>query len=137
MKNTFRLISLLVILLILIGTSAACTSGSSSATYESTIRDYADPATETTLQGLSEGNLAKYTQNANSEFKAAVTQDIIDKTATQINSQLGDYVSKEFLSIEEQEGFIIVHYKAEFTKGGVGVRMIFDQNHLVTGQWFE
>lgn len=137
MRKTFKLISLLAILLILIGSSAACTSGPSSDSEESAIRDYADPATETMLQGLSESNLAKYTQNANSIFKAAVTQEILDTTATQMDSQLGKYTSKEFLSFEKQEGYIIVHYKAKYTKSEVGIRMIFDKDHLVTGQWFE
>jgi hypothetical protein len=136
MRKTFGLISLLVIGLIISG-PIACTSSSSSALDESAIRDYADPATETILQGLSESNLMKYTQNANSEFKAAVTQEILDKTATQINSQLGNYASKEFLRVEEQEGYIIVHYKAEYTKGDVGIKMVFDKDHLVAGQWFE
>jgi len=137
MKIILRLISLLVILLIIISGSIACTSSSSPASDESAIRDYADPATETTLQGLSESNLAKYTQNANSEFKAAVTQEILDKTATQIDSQLGNYVSKEFLRMEEQEGYFIVHYKAQYTEGEVGIKMVFDKDHLVAGQWFE
>ena len=137
MRKIIGLISLLVILLIIISGPIACNSRSSPASDESAIRDYADPATETTLQGLSESNLAKYTQNANLEFKAAVTQEILDKTATQIDSQLGNYVSKEFLRIEEQEGYIIVHYKAKYTEGEVGIKMVFDKDHLVAGQWFE
>ncbi len=137
MRKIIGLVSLLVVLLILISGPIACTSNSSPASDESAIRDYADPATETILQGLSESNLAKYTQNTNSEFKAAVTQEILDKTATQINSQLGNYASKEFLRIEEQEGYIIVHYTAKYTKGEVGIKMVFDKDHLVAGQWFE
>ncbi len=139
MRNIIGLISLLVILLIIISGPIACKSSSSpgSDMNASAIRDYADPATEMTLQGLSENNLAKYTQNANSEFKAAVTQEILDKTATQMDSQLGNYVSKEFLRIEEQEGYIIVHYKAQYTEGEVGIKMVFDKDHLVAGQWFE
>ena len=104
---------------------------------ESAIRAYADPATETTLHGLSENNLAKYTQNANFEFKAVVNQETFDKTATQINSQLGNYVSKEFLAVWEQDGYIFVHYKAKYAKGEVVIRMVFDKDHLVAGQWFE
>ena len=127
----------MVILLTLLGGVIACKSSPSSTPDESAIRAYADPATETTLQGLSENNLAKYTQYANSEFKAAVTQEILDKTVTQINSQLGAYVSKEFLKTEEQDGYTIVHYKAKYSKGEVGIRMVFDKNHLVAGQWFE
>ncbi len=137
MRKIIGLISLLVILLIIIGGPVACKSSSSPASDESIIRDYADPVTETTLQGLSESNLAKYTQNANLEFKAAVTQEILDKTAIQIDSQLGNYVSKEFLRVEEQEGYIIVHYKAKYTEGEVGIKMVFDKDHLVAGQWFE
>jgi len=137
MTKTIGLISLMVILLTLPGGVIACKSSPSSTPDESAIRAYADPATETTLQGLSENNLAKYTQYANSEFKAAVTQEILDKTATQINSQLGAYVSKEFLKTEEQDGYTIVHYKAKYSKGEMGIRMVFDKNHLVAGQWFE
>jgi len=96
-----------------------------------------DPATETTLQGLSENNLAKYTQYGNAEFKAALTQGVLDKTATQISSQLGTYESKTFLRTEDQQGYIIVHYKAKYSKGEAGIRMVFDKDHLVAGQWFE
>ena len=89
----------------------------------------------TCLEG--KNNLEKYIQYGNAEFKAAVTQQILDATAAQISSELGSYVSKEFLSTEEQEGYTIVHYKATFTKGDVGIRMVFDKDHKVAGQWFE
>jgi len=133
-----RLISFTATLLILLGGVLACSSSQpQTSDVVSAIRAYADPATETTLHGLSESNLAKYTQHANSEFKAAVTQEILDQTAAQINNQLGTYVSKEFLRTEEQGGYTIVHYKVTYTKGEVGVRMVFDEDHLVAGQWFE
>ena len=67
------------------------------------LRAYADPATQTTLQGLSEDNLAKYTQNGNTQFKAAVTQDLLDKVSAQINSQLGTFVSATFSGTEKQD----------------------------------
>ncbi len=137
MRKIVGLISLLVIILTIVSSAIVCKSSPSLTPDESAVRVYADPATETTLQGLSENNLAKYTQYANSEFKAAVTQEILDKTATQINSQLGAYVSKEFLKTEEQDGYTIVHYKAKYSKGEMGIRMVFDKNHLVAGQWFE
>ena len=68
MRKTIGLISLLVILLTIVYGAIACKSSPSSIPDESAIRAYADSATETTLQGLSENNLAKYTQNANLEF---------------------------------------------------------------------
>jgi hypothetical protein len=137
MRKINGLITLSVILLTILGGAVTCQSSSPSTIDESAVRAYADPATETTLQGLSENNLAKYTQYGNPEFKAAVTQEILDEAAAKISGQLGAYESKEFLRIEEQGGYILVHYKAKYEKGEVGIRMVFDQNHLVAGQWFE
>ena len=137
MRKTIHLLLFLVILLTVIGSSIACKSSPATTTNESPVRAYADPATETTLQGISENNLAKYTQYGSPEFKAAVTREILDKTAIQINTQLGAYISKEFLSTEQKEGYVIVHYKAKYAKGDVGIRMVFDKDHLVAGQWFE
>jgi len=127
----------LIMLLTLVGGVIACKSGPSTTPEEDAILAYADPATETTLQGLSEDNLAKYTQYGNAGFKAAVTQEMLDQVADQINNQLGAYESKEFLRTEEQQGYVIVHYKAKYAKGEAGVRMVFDTDHLVAGQFFE
>jgi hypothetical protein len=101
------------------------------------IRDYADPATETTLQGFSEGNMAKYTQYGNAGFKEAVTQKLFDEMVLQIENQFGTYVSQEFMKVGEKDNYILVYYKAKYTRGDVTVRMVFDQDHLVAGQWFE
>jgi hypothetical protein len=103
---------------------------------DSAVRAYADAETETTLRGLSENNLAKYTQYGNPAFKAAVTQDVFDKTVAQINSQLGVYVSKEFQSTEIQQGYTVVYYRAKYTNADVNVKMVFDANHQVAGQFF-
>jgi hypothetical protein len=132
-----RLLIVVAFSLLLLLPVISCQCSSPSNIDESAVRAYADPATETTLQGLSENNLAKYTQYGNPEFKAAVTQEKLDETNAQINDQFGAYESKEFLRIEEQGGYILVHYKATYEKGKVGIRMVFDQDQLVAGQWFE
>ncbi len=137
MIKTTGLISLTVILLTILGGAIACKSSPPPTADESAIRAYADPATEMTLQGMSESDLAKYTEHGDAEFKAAVTQEMLDEAAAQIGGQLGAYVSKEFLKTEEQDGYTIVHYKAKYENGEVGIRMVFDQDHFVVGQWFE
>ncbi len=101
------------------------------------VRAYADPATETTLRGLSADDIAQYTRYFNEATKAAVTAEIVHKTASQLNAQLGRYVSKEYRRIEQKSGYIIVHYRAKYDRGEVGIRMVFDSNQLVAGQWFE
>jgi len=144
MKKILRLTVISLVTLTLISGAMACKSSSTTTTSsttasgdESVVRAYADKATEITLQGLSEDNLSKYTQYGNAAFKAALTQQVLDTTSTQINSQLGSYKSITFLSYEEQQGYIIVHYKAQYSKGETGVKMVFDADHLVAGQWFE
>jgi uncharacterized lipoprotein YehR (DUF1307 family) len=99
--------------------------------------EYASEATETTLQGLSENDLDKYIRYGNPEFKAAVTQEVLDAAAAQIEGQLGAYESIEFLYTEKQGVYTLVHYKAKYAKGEVGIKMVFDEDHMVAGQWFE
>ena len=137
MRKSIVTLSLFIIFSAILNSTIACKPNPSAILDESTIRAYADPATETTLQGLSENNLAKYTQYGNTQFKAAVTQELLTQVADQLNSELGAYKSKQFLRTEEQQGYIIVHYNAKYAKGEVGVRMVFDDDHLVAGQFFE
>jgi len=137
MRKIFGSIALLAILSAIFAGAIACKSSPSSTIDETSVRAYADPATEVTLQGLSENDLEKYTRYGNSEFKAAVTQEVFDSAVAKINSQLGSYESKEFLRINEQGGYTIVRYKAKYAKGEVGIRMVFDRDQLVAGQWFE
>lgn len=138
MNKAIPLLLLVATSIIVISGASGCQSGPPPATIdEGAVRAYADPATEVTLQGFSENDLVKYTQYGNAGFKAAVTQEILDRAATQVGSQLGTYESKEFLRAEEQEGYVVVHYRATYTKGKVGVRMVFDGEHLVAGHFFE
>jgi hypothetical protein len=135
-KKTISSLSLLSILFMIIGGATACVS-TGTPVDETAIRAYADPITDATLKGLSANSLSDYVKSGNAAFKAAVTQSVFDKAVSQINGQLGSYVSVSFLRGEEKDGYVIVHYKATYTKGDVGVRMIFDKDHLLAGQWFE
>ena len=65
-----------------------------------------------------------------------MTQDILDTTAAQVGGQLGDFQSIEFLRAEQSDGYVVVHYRATYARGKVGVRMVFDQDKLIAGQWF-
>lgn len=151
MNKTAQII-LIIILMTIIGSSAACSSKSTAANTTSStvsgtvtstatsddaaIRAWADSETETTLQGLSEDSLAKYTQYGDAQFKTAVTQAILDQTAAALKGQIGTYISKEFLSTGSVQGYIQVYYNAKYTNATVKVLMSFDANHQVAGQHF-
>lgn len=120
--------------------SGACSSSPTKtpdSTEVASVRAYADPATKTTLEGLSENNLSKYTQYANAQLKAAVTQDSLDQIYGPLNKQLGKFVSITFVSIERQDAYTVVRYNAKYEKGEVGARMVFDADELIAGQWFD
>ena len=137
MRKTPGLLIIVVAVLALGIPAVACQSSPSAHPDESLIRQYADSATEVCLHGLSEGDLEKYTQHANDDFKAAVTQEMVNTAATQLENQLGSFKSIEFLSIDQDEDYTIVHYRATYASGDVGVRMVFDRDQLIAGQWFE
>ena len=157
MNKNGQIILIDTILITIISSTVACSSNSTTPTRVSTtvtptvsstitssvsdadiaaIRAWADSETETTLQGLSEDNLAKYTQYGDAGFKTAVTQAILDQAATALKAQIGTYVSKEFLSTGTAQGYILVYYTAKYTNSTVKVQMSFDANHQVAGQHF-
>jgi hypothetical protein len=140
MKKLMKSCVFLVISLALIAGAVGCSSGSTSTTTTSdpnaAVKAYADPAAELILQGLSEDNLAKYVQNGEDQFKAAVTQAVLDSVAKPLKAQYGDYVSKSFLSVSQAQGYTIVIYNAKFSKGTLKVQISFDADQKVAGQFF-
>jgi hypothetical protein len=137
MRKTGRISLVSVMLAAIIISAVACTSNTTLSAEDNAIRAYADPATETTLQGLSEDNLAKYTQYGDSAFNAALSQAILDSTAVKINNQYGVFISAEFQSTARQQGYTVVYYKAKYAKGSITVKMVFDTDQKVAGQWFQ
>jgi type IV pilus biogenesis protein CpaD/CtpE len=142
MKTVLRIVpKLLIVIVIVILTACTknptATPGAEPAATANPVQSYADPATEITLQGLSENNYEKYTQFFSQATRAAVTKEVFEKSSTQIQAQLGNYVSKTFLSTENKDNYVIVHYQAKYTKGPIKIRMVFDTNQQIAGQWFE
>lgn len=138
MKKTISLLFLSALLIAMIGGLTGCKSTSSTTLSDAdkTVMAYADPATEITLQGLSEDNLAKYIQYGDTAFKAALTQAILDQTSIPLKTQVGDYVSKTYLNFTAKDGYILVYYSVKYTKTTLKVQMTFDTDHMVAGQFF-
>jgi hypothetical protein len=99
--------------------------------------DYARTPAETMMKAIIADNLEEYVKYGDAQFKAAVTQEILDTVAGPMKTKYGDFESLTYLSTETQDSYVIVHYKAKFAKGEIGLRMVFDQDHLVAGQFFE
>ena len=97
--------------------------------------DYARAEAETTLQGLSEADLEKYTRYGNAEFKNATDQETLDAISDQFYEHLGGFKSIVYLYAVKEDGHIIVHYKANYAEGVVRVEVDFDANHRIAHRW--
>lgn len=75
-------------------------------------REYADPITENILIGINENNYTRYSE----PFYQAESEYSFNGTRNMIKSEMGDYISKEFWKAESRDKYIIVLYKARFTK---------------------
>ena len=138
-KRTIRIIFGAIIIFGLVTLASGCTDN---AIDVSQVQGYADPITEEILLALNDGNHAKYCEHFDQTMKGATTEDIFSQTNSLIKAKIGDYVSKEFWKIEEQEVYIIVYYKTKFTKetGDVVVKVVFQEiedEMYVSGLWFD
>lgn len=112
-----RLAFILTALLSLVLFAGACASSTPALTptQTSTVREYADPMTENLLQAINQNDYAKFTANFDETMKNSITQEAFGTLKTQLQSRIGDYVSKEFVSTQNQSGFTVVIYSAKFT----------------------
>ena len=138
-KRTIRIIFGAIIIFGLVALASGCTDNVIDV---SQAQRYADPITEEILLALNEGNHAKYCKYFDQTMKQIVTEDVVNQTNSLIKGEIGDYVSKEFLKIEEQEIHTIVYYKVKYTKepGDVVVKVVFQEiegEMYVSGLWFD
>ena len=104
--------------------------------------EYAGAIAEGILQALSENDYAKHSEHFDEMMKNSVPESVFEQTATAIKEKIGDYVSKTFWKVTEQDIYTVVIYKARFTQEpeDVIVRVIFQEisgEIYVSGLWFD
>ena len=113
----------LLIMLVVIGGLAACNNSTTSGP------DYADQITEDAMQSMNVCDYAAHVALYTPEVQSVITEDGFDFTCLQIKDLIGDYIDKEFLSTQTQNGYIIVEYIASFSEepDGVTVSIYFEE----------
>ena len=108
---------------------------------EYTEPEYAGPIAESILQAANEGDYATYSERFNEEMRSAATEAAFLEVSAILKAKIGEYVSKEFWKVEDEGGFTIVYYKANFTQEPeVTVRVVFEEiaeEVYVAGLWFD
>lgn len=104
------------------------------------IRRFADPITENILLMINEDNYVQFSKDFSQQMKTAIPESKYKEMRAGFNSKLGNYVSKEFVSIEIRENYISVSYKAKFSQASAPflIRTVFTRdNHktYLAGFW--
>ena len=104
--------------------------------------EYASQITESILQAMNEDDYAKYTEHFDEMMKNAVTEAVFEENNSLIKSIIGDYESKEFWKVEEEDTYTIVFYKAKFNQepDDVIVQVVFQEiwgTIYVSGLWYD
>lgn len=108
-KSIVKLACGVLIMLIAIASASACAT-------ETAEPDYASQMTESALQGMSDGDFAKYIENFSPAAQSSITEADFDEATQLIKSLIGDYIDKEFWKTGEEDEYTIVYYKADFTE---------------------
>lgn len=116
------------------------TEGQAMWNYCEEIRKVADPATENMLLMLNEGNYNQYIRSFSQQMKAAIPEAKFRELDSTIKGRYGNYVSKEFVSIEIRENYIMVSYKGKFSQEQepILIRSVFTQEEgktYISGFW--
>jgi len=139
-KTTIRIILGIIMMLGLIVSVSACKEEPGIEVGDE--REYADPIAEDILIGMNENDYAKFSQHFDEAMKDATPETNFVQLSAALKQIIGDYVSKEFWKVEEQDIYTIVYYKAKYTKepGDVEVKVVFHEiegEMYVSGLWFD
>ncbi|SMD00544.1 DUF3887 domain-containing protein [Sporomusa malonica] len=131
----------MVIAIILINLMALSGCSAQQPSAEET-KKFADPITENMLLAMNEDNYSRFSQDFDDQMKSALNETQYKNTIPPIKAKIGKYISKEFVSIENKDGYIVVLYKTKFSQesGDVIVRSVFsDKNEkkYISGFWID
>lgn len=106
------------------------------------VKQYADPITENILVAMNEDNYSRFSQDFDEKMKNGLDETTYYNTIPGMKSKIGQYISKELVSAEKKDQFVVVTYKAKFSEeaGDVIVRSVFsDENgkKYISGFWMD
>lgn len=124
---------IVVLLLSLAGAAVAGSAGTEAA---------AEPVTDRLLTGLNENNYRKFSSDFDRGMKENFSEANFRTLHADIKAKIGDYISREFVGMEEKDGYKILIYHAVFSKETqkVVVRTVVSElngQFCVSGFWLD
>ena len=131
-----------IVLTLILGTVLAACSSEKAVTGQERedVLAFAEPKTENLLQSLTNADLSTFTKDMIPEMTQAYTPAQFENLTTLLDTNIGQYVSREVTGVSKTGKFYVVIYKAKFSleDGDVVMRVVFEQSdpHLISGLWF-
>lgn len=102
----------------------------------------ADPVTDRLLTGLNENNYRKFSSDFDQGMKENFSEAHFRTIHADIKAKIGDYISRQFVGMEEKDGYKIMIYHAVFSKEQqkVVVRTVVSELNgqlYVSGFWLD
>ncbi|MBN3038076.1 MAG: DUF3887 domain-containing protein [Candidatus Omnitrophica bacterium] len=106
------------------------------------VRAVAEPILDTILEGFKNNDYVKYSTHLDQTLKEAVSEAKFAQTDSQIESSIGEYVSREYFGFLDQGQMTVVLWKGDFdnTEDDILIKLVIskrDGEYLVTGLWFQ
>ncbi len=142
MKST-RIYKLGLIFLAGILMLSIITGCSTTKTVTGTQRDeiltYADPATDSILQGMNNSDYATFSKDFDDTMKKSLSEQQFPGLEQTVIGKVGKYVSRKIDSVVDLEKYYQVNYNAKFEQDEpVLVRVVFTKDtHQVSGLFFD
>jgi hypothetical protein len=98
--------------------------------FKDEMKEIADSITENALIAMNENNYSRFSEDFDEKMKNALNEAKYQETIPEIKDEIGNYISKEFISVTRNDQFTIVIYKAKFTEPvDVYVKNILSENN--------
>jgi hypothetical protein len=109
---------------------------------EADVKSYADPAAENLMQAFNDENYDNFSRDFDKVMKEKLTEASFKQMITQMKPLIGNYVSMNFYQAVSQDKYVVVVYKAKFTKetSDVYVKVTFQKlndKEYVSGLFFD
>ena len=108
---------------------------------EARIVEAAEPVADSILKGLSEDDYDLFSKNFGDTMRAALGKEAFRATREMVLSKVGEYVSRGKPSVVRQGPYLILVYKAKFSRQDtVLVKVVFaggEELGEVVGLWFD
>lgn len=127
--------------LVLVGCGAAPQPVVLTGTDRDAVLAYSEPMTDNLLQGMNEGDYARFARDFDEQMAKAMPASSFDGFMTSIGDKIGLYQSRTVSSVEVVDNFTHVVYEAQFANDNpVTIRVVFNKDtadHLISGLWFD